>query len=59
MYLIQAGKTPLQLAEEKKHMDIVSLLKAGVPAQPTGEGATEREREGGREGGRENIALCL
>ena len=45
MCLIQAGQTPLQLAEEKKHMEIVHLLKTGVPAQPAGEGG--REREGG------------
>ena len=50
MCLIQDGETPLQLAQKKKHMEIVHLLQTGVPAQPTGEGGREREREGGREG---------
>ena len=50
MCLIQAGKTPLQVAEEKKHMEIVHLLQTGVPAQPAGEGGREGER--GRQGGR-------
>ena len=33
LYLIQAGLTPLNLAEEKKYSAIVSLLKTGVLAQ--------------------------
>ena len=44
MCLIQAGKTPLHVAEKKKHIEIVYLLKTGVPAQPTGEGGREGER---------------
>ena len=41
--MIQAGKTPLQVAEEKKYSEIVSLLMTRVPAP--GEG----EKEGGSE----------
>ena len=37
--LIQAGKTPLQLAEAKNYSEIANLLKTGVPAQPEGESA--------------------
>ena len=32
MCLIQAGKTPLQIAEEMKYSEIVALLRIGVPA---------------------------
>ena len=42
--MIQAGKTPLQLAEEKKYSEIAALLKAGVLAPG----------EGGRRGLHEN-----
>ena len=47
MCLIQAGKTPLQVAEEMKRMEIVHLLKTGVPAGKGGREG-EREREGGQ-----------
>ena len=57
MCLIQVGKTPLQLAEEKKHMEIVHLLKNGVPAQPAGEGGRERGGGGEREGKHSTLSI--
>ena len=41
--LTQAGKTPLQLAEDKNYSEIANLLKTGVPAQPEGESARAEE----------------
>jgi hypothetical protein len=35
--VLQAGLTPIQIAEDKHYSVIVSLLKTGVPVEPAGE----------------------